>query len=199
MSKDKAKNPWEKREANHHTDPVSKAGESLHQGDELMEEALEQEIEDLAGAEKASKNEQVVQQKLAEAQDQLIRAHAEIENVRRRAEHDVARAHKFGVERLVQELVPILDSLEQALQNKSDNNAVIEGVELTYKLFLDVLTKFNVKQLNPLKEKFNPQLHEAISMQEDKAVEPNTVLAVVQKGYTLNERLIRPARVVVSR
>jgi len=129
----------------------------------------------------------------------LMRAKAEIENIRRRAEQDVARAHKYALEKFVKELIAVVDSLEHALAAEGAENAVREGVELTYKMFLDVLAKHGVKQIDPVNEKFNPENHEAMSMQPSADVEPNTVLAVYQKGYLLNDRLVRPARVVVSK
>lgn len=133
--------------------------------------------------------------------EKSVRAVAELENVKRRAERDIASAHKFGLEKLITSLLPVIDSLEQALQSvdKTQDKNTAEGLELTMKLFLDALTKMDVEQLNPQGAPFDPTHHEAMSMQEDATVAPNTVLMVFQKGYKLNDRVIRPARVIVSK
>lgn len=139
------------------------------------------------------------EQQAHENWEKAVRATAELENVRRRATEDVRNAHKFGIEKFVNALLPIADSLEQALQGAEQDAKQREGIELTMKLFLDALEKFDVRQINPEGEVFDPQLHEAISMQDAPGVAPNTVLVVFQKGYTLHNRVIRPARVIVSR
>lgn len=146
-----------------------------------------------------------LEEKLTEAEQQAhdnwekaVRAMAELDNVRRRAERDVANAHRYGAEKLITSLLPVIDSLEQALGLASDN-AMQEGLELTMKLFLDVLTKFEVEQINPEGEMFDPHQHEAMAMQPSDEVSPNTVLAVFQKGYRLSDRVIRPARVIVAK
>ncbi|KTC98888.1 nucleotide exchange factor GrpE [Legionella erythra] len=133
--------------------------------------------------------------------EKSVRAIAELDNVRRRAERDVANAHRYGQEKLISSLLPILDSLEQALQlaDKDANTAMYEGLQLTMKLFLDVLDKHDVKQLDPQGETFNPQEHEAMSMQDVPGAAPNSIVAVFQKGYKLNDRIIRPARVIVAK
>jgi len=131
--------------------------------------------------------------------EKLVRAQAELDNVRRRAEREVANAHRYGQEKLMTSLLPIVDSLEQALQIAAEDAAMKEGLELTMKLFLDVLQKYDVQQIDPMGAPFDPQEHEAMSMQEAPDAPPNTVLTVFQKGYKLNDRLIRPARVIVSK
>ena len=141
---------------------------------------------------------------LAEQQEIVLRAQAEVQNMRRRCEQDVERAHKFALEKFSGELLTVMDNLERALQavtNKDDDNvkALYEGVELTQKGFLETLNKFDIVQVDPVGEPFDPQQHEAMSMVENNDVEPNTVLNVVQKGYLLNGRVIRPAMVMVSR
>lgn len=142
-------------------------------------------------------------EELATAKDQAVRAQAEVQNVRRRAEQDVEKAHKFGQEKLVNDLLPIIDNLERALENINADDeavkAVIEGVELTLKSFQDTLARHNVEAINPVGEPFDPQLHQAMSMVESPDAEPNTVLNVFQKGYSLHGRLVRPAMVVVSK
>jgi molecular chaperone GrpE len=141
------------------------------------------------------------EQKAHENWEKAARAVAELDNVRRRAERDVANAHRYGLEKLLTSLLPIVDSLEQALQlaDASANSSMIEGLELTLKLFLDVLEKHDVKQLNPEGAIFDPQEHEAMSVLEVPDVAPNSIVTVFQKGYKLNDRIIRPARVIVAK
>jgi molecular chaperone GrpE len=141
---------------------------------------------------------------LAEQQDSVLRAQAEVQNMRRRCEADVEKAHKFALEKFSAELLTVIDNLERALDAVPDSagesvNALREGVELTLKGFLETCEKFNIRQLNPEGEPFDPQMHQAISMVPNPDVEPNTVVAVVQKGYLLNDRVIRPAMVMVSK
>ncbi len=132
--------------------------------------------------------------------DQATRAMAELENVRRRAERDVAQAHLYSLERFAKELIPIIDSLEQALQlvDEHADQIMSDGLSLTMKLFLSVIGKFKIEQLDPVGEPFNPQEQEAMSMQESDAPS-STVVMVFQKGYKLNDRVIRPARVIVAK
>jgi molecular chaperone GrpE len=141
---------------------------------------------------------------LAEQQDSVLRAQAEVQNMRRRCEADVEKAHKFALEKFSAELLTVIDNLERALDAVPDSagesvNALREGVELTLKGFLETCEKFNIRQLNPEGEPFDPQMHQAMSMVPNPDVEPNTVVAVVQKGYLLNDRVIRPAMVMVSK
>ncbi|MEX0739557.1 MAG: nucleotide exchange factor GrpE [Pseudohongiella sp.] len=155
---------------------------------------LEQALERLDQAEAAA----------AGHQADILRLHADMQNVRRRAEQDVEKAHKYGQEKLVSDLLPVLDNLERALQAVDGDEheklgALRQGVELTLKSFLDCLKKFNVEVLDPVGEPFNPQFHQAMGMQESTTAEPDTVLAVMQKGYSLNGRVLRPAMVMVSR
>lgn len=142
------------------------------------------------------------QEEIAQLKDQLLRNQADAQNARRRAEKDIENAHKYALDKFSVELLPIIDNLERALESADVSNpdlqAVIEGIELTHKSFLDVLAKFNIQQLNPVGEPFDPQYHEAMSMVPAPDAEPNSVLNVVQKGYTLHGRLIRAAMVVVS-
>ena len=142
------------------------------------------------------------QQRADENWDKLVRLQAEMENVRRRAERDVSSAHKYGSEKLVKSLLPVVDSLERGLEIVADGSpevkAMHEGMELTLKMLLETLSKNGVKQLDPVGEPFNPEEMEAVSMQPSPEVEPNTVLTVMQKGYLLNDRLVRPAMVMVS-
>lgn len=141
------------------------------------------------------------EQKAHENWEKSVRALAEVDNIRRRAERDVEHAHRYGVEKLVKELIPVLDSLEQALQAaiSANDQSMIEGIELTHKLLINALGKFDVRPIEPLNEAFNPNHHEAMAMMESEEVAPNTVINVFQKGYVLGERVVRPARVVVSK
>jgi len=132
-----------------------------------------------------------------------MRTQAEMDNLRKRAERDVQNAHKFGIEKLIGELLPVLDSMEMgmaAIDNSDETTAkLVEGMELTIKMFSDALQKVGVSQVDPMGEVFNPEFHQAMSMIENPDAEPNTVMAVMQKGYVLNERLVRPAMVVVTK
>lgn len=134
--------------------------------------------------------------------EKTLRLQADLENMRRRAEREVANAHKYGLDKFADALVPIVDSLERGLQasQSTDENVKVlrEGVEMTLKMFVDVLKRFGVIQIDPLNEPFNPAQHEAVSVQPHETAAPNTVVAVFQKGYMLNDRLLRPAMVVVS-
>ncbi|WP_414830479.1 nucleotide exchange factor GrpE [Alteromonas sp. H39] len=140
---------------------------------------------------------------IKEQQDAVLRARAEMENARRRAEGEVEKARKFALERFAGELLPVVDNLERAIEvGDAENEAVkplLEGVEMTRKTFISSIEKFGLAVVDPQGESFNPDLHQAMSMQESAEHEPNTVMAVMQKGYTLNGRLLRPAMVMVSR
>ncbi|WP_370280347.1 nucleotide exchange factor GrpE [Pontibacterium sp.] len=145
---------------------------------------------------------EVAQAEVAAMKDQMLRGQAEIQNIRRRAEQDVEKAHKFGLEKFATEMLSVVDNLERAIEAAGDDDAVKpmrEGVEMTLNMFVSGLAKFNVEQLNPEGEPFNPELHQAMSMVPAEGVAANTVVAVMQKGYTLNGRLVRPAMVMVAK
>ncbi|QFI36377.1 nucleotide exchange factor GrpE [Moritella marina ATCC 15381] len=139
----------------------------------------------------------------AEFKDAALRAKADADNIRRRAAIDVDKAKKFALEKFANELLPVIDNMERGLQHADKTNEallpLIEGIELTAKSLESALEKFGVKSVNPEGEKFNPELHQAMSMIENPDVEPNTVITVMQKGYELNGRLIRPAMVMISK
>lgn len=142
----------------------------------------------------------------AKYRDIALRAEAEMENVRRRAARDVEHAHKFGIEKLIQNILPVIDSLEKGIESAEQvsaaegaTKAIIEGMNLCLKMLTDVLAKEGLNIVDPSGEPFNPNLHQAMSMVENPDMEPNSVVAVMQKGYTLNERLVRPAMVMVSK
>lgn len=163
-----------------HEDSINQTGESL-------EEQVEHELDEAGSQAK-------------EQFDRILRLQADIENMKRRAEKDVASAHKYAVEKLLKELLPIMDSLEMALKSSenADSKTLIEGVELTHKMFIDTLQKHGVESIDPEGGVFDPEKHQAVSMQVNPNLEPNSVLNVMQKGYSLNGRLVRPAMVVVS-
>jgi len=183
--------------------------------DELVQVEPEETI--ASDADEAEVSEELsvefLQVKLAEAnakindqKDSVLRAQAEMQNLRRRTERDVENAHKFALEKFSGDLLPVVDSLERALQSAADEDGLddaakvaFEGVELTLKMLLDALKKHGVEQLDPTGEPFNPEFHEAMSMQPNPDMEPNSVMMVLQKGYRLNSRLVRPAMVVVSK
>jgi molecular chaperone GrpE len=156
--------------------------------------SLEQALEKLAQAELAAEK----------AHDDLLRVQAEMQNLRRRTEQDIEKAHKYGQEKFSAELLSVMDNLERSLDAASAHEneavkAIYDGVDLTLKSFSDCFSKFNIEAVDPLGEPFDPALHQAMSMQENPDVEPNTVIAVMQKGYTLHGRVIRPAMVMVAK
>ena len=143
-----------------------------------------------------------IEAELAKVKDQLLRTIAESENIRRRASRDVENAHKFAIEKLLNDLFPVLDSLEKAVETANQTEgagAIAEGVELSLKMFLATLEKSGVVQIDPLGEPFDPQHHEAMAMVPNPDAEPNSVMDVMQKGYVLNERLVRAAKVIVTK
>lgn len=155
---------------------------------------LEQALERLNDAEDAAQ----------QAKEDLLRVQADMQNLRRRTQQDIEKAHKFGQEKLSSQLLSVADNLERSLAATSDSEdevvkAIHEGVDLTLKSLSDCFKKFNIEAVDPMGEPFDPQLHQAMSMQESPDAEPNTVIAVMQKGYTLHGRVLRPAMVMVSK
>ena len=132
--------------------------------------------------------------------DKYLRAAAELDNVRKRAARDMENARKFALERFATELLAVRDSLEMGLQAAEGAAAadIIEGSKTTLRQLASTMERFGVAEVDPQGEPFDPALHEAMTLQQSAEVEPNTVLTVFQKGYTLNGRLLRPARVVVA-
>jgi len=174
--------------------------------DELEEVSIEElEEEILEVSEETQEDHDEVELLKAEAEkwkETALRSEAESQNIRRRAEKDVQNAHKFGVEKLIKEMLPVIDNLDRALESADTENESLkpmtEGVELTLKSFVAALEKFDVKQIDPVGEPFDPQLHQAMTMIEQPDAEPNSVIAVMQKGYEMHGRLVRPAMVVVN-
>jgi molecular chaperone GrpE len=179
--------------------------------DELENEAIEASAEAEAGEQTSEASDEGdltqlledARSKADEHWDQLMRTRAELDNLRKRNQRDLENAHKYALERFAQEVLPIWDSLElghQAAQDEEvDVQRLREGTELTLKLLTDVMNKQGIEQIDPLGEPFNPEYHQAMTMQERDDVPPNTVVGVMQKGYMLNGRLLRPAMVLVSK
>ena len=172
------------------------AAETVAVEGEVVDEAAARiaELEKALAASEAKFNEQ---------QDSVLRARAEMENARRRAEAEVEKARKFALERFAGSLLDVIDNLERAVMvADAENEAIkpmLEGVEMTLKSFVSTIEKFGMTPIDPQGQAFNPELHQAMSMQESADFAPNTVMAVMQKGYELNGRLLRPAMVMVSR
>jgi molecular chaperone GrpE len=173
-------------------------------GAEASQAAQEQ---DGAGADPATRLAQL-EQALAEARqqvqtqrDQYLRAAAELDNVRKRAQRDVENASRYGLEKFAAELLPVLDSLELAVSNaaRADARSLAEGQSATLKLLNRAFEKLNIRPIEPVGAPFDPALHEAVMAQESSTAEPNAVLQVVQRGYELAGRLLRPARVIVAK
>jgi molecular chaperone GrpE len=167
--------------------------------EEAAANAGEGEVDELA-----ERIQEAVSAALAEQRDMVLRAQAEVQNMRRRCEADVEKAHKFALEKFSAELLTVMDNLERALAAVPDPRddkirGLCEGVELTLKGFLEILNKFSIEQIDPTGQPFDPQLHQAMTMVPNPNMEPNTVMDVMQKGYTLNGRVLRPAMVVVSK
>ena len=170
---------------------------------------LEKSKKDAEDKEKNVANIEFLQEQLKKIQDEskenldkVLRVQAEMENLRKRTVRDVENAHKYALEKFINELLPILDSLELGLSASANTKNVDElykGMELTLEMFNKALEKFGVKIIDPQGEKFNPELHEAVSMQEIEDSESGIIIAVMQKGYLLNDRLIRPAMVIVAK
>ncbi len=171
----------------------NQATEGASDGPDATPLSVEELTARLAAAEK----------KAADNWEQLLRTKAEMENIRRRAQKDLENAHKFALEKFVSEMLAVKDSLEMGIEATQKENAEIdtlhEGNKMTLSMLSGVFDKFNVVELDPSGEKFNADHHQAMSMQPNGECEPNTVLAVMQKGYLLNDRLVRPAMVIVSK
>ena len=180
-------------------EPVEQVEVEQEQAQEEVQTELspEEEIAGLYAELEAAK------QTIADQKDSVVRAAADVENIRRRAAQDVEKAHKFALEKFANELLPVIDNLHRAIEFSDKENEtlkpVLEGVEMTLKSFEDAVAKFGVETVNQQGEVFNPDFHQAMSIQPSNDVAPNTVLAVMQKGYTLNGRLLRPAMVMVSK
>ncbi|VAW46456.1 Heat shock protein GrpE [hydrothermal vent metagenome] len=170
--------------------------EALEASDEALEQAQETVSEDIEAMLAESRSE------AEKHKDMALRIQADMENLRRRTRLDVESAHKYALDKFVNALIPAMDSMEMGMEAAYKEDASIEslreGIDMTFKQLLDVLAEFNVERIDPKGEKFDPQQHEAMTMIPSPDHESNTVVDVIQKGYTLNERLVRPARVIVA-
>lgn len=183
----------------------AKQDESQTPGKGPVEETGESESipeEDTVSVDEFVEQLELATQKAEENWEKLLRVQADMDNLRRRTTKDIENAHKFGLEKFVRELLPVLDSLELGIQAGVGDSPEAakwrEGSELTLKLFHTVFEKMNIVPVDPVGEMFNPEKHQAMSMQATADAEPNTIVNVVQKGYLLNERLMRPAMVIVA-
>ena len=192
MAEDNPKQPTEADEADITAAVAAAMAAATGEGEEPIE----------ASTESADAAPQDLEAELAAAQDAALRAQADAMNVQRRSEQEIDKARKFALERFFGDLLGVVDNLERAMESSSDaggDAALIEGIELTHKGFMDVLTKYGVVPVDPMGEPYDPETAQAMSMVEQPDAEPNTVVAVMQKGYTLNGRLLRPAMVMVSK
>lgn len=176
-----------------------------------MNETTQSELPDNAEAEAAaaapatSDQQAEIEQlraQVAELKNEVLRGRADLDNQRKRAERDIESAHKYGLERFVHDLLPVKDSLDLGLaaaMSATDVAKLREGMALTIKMFDDFFEKLNIRQLHPEGERFDPEFHQAMTMEEASHVAPGTVTRVMQSGYTLNQRLLRPALVVVAK
>ena len=186
--------------------------ENKIQEEELQNDAVASEDENALDAETDAMISRITELEAAleaseatvkEQQDSALRARADVENIRRRTEQEIDKARKFALERFANELLPVIDNMERALEMADKENEalkpMLEGVELTLKTMKDSVAKFGLVELNPEGEAFNPEFHQAMSIQESAEHAPNTVMLVMQKGYALNGRVVRPAMVMVSK
>jgi molecular chaperone GrpE len=175
---------------------------------ELME--VEELSEDFEANASAGNEEESIERQLERTQetvkdywDQIMRLKAEMENNRKRAVRDIENAHKFALKNFTEALLPVIDSMDMGQQAAAAENAslksIVEGTNMTETMFVQVLEKHGLKRLNPVGEKFNPEQHQAISMIEDENVKSDHVINVMQKGFSLNDRLVRPAMVIVAK
>lgn len=175
--------------------------------EQVSEEIVQQVQEDEAILSSPEKNADSLEAQLEDAQakaaenwEQYLRAKAEMDNLRRRNAKDVENAHKYGIEKFVSELLPVLDSMVMGLTiEDASAESQREGMKLTMSMLEKMMEKLGIEEIDPLNEKFDADKHQAMTVQPAADVEPNTVIAVMQKGYALNERLIRPAMVMVSK
>ncbi|MDR0805147.1 MAG: nucleotide exchange factor GrpE [Enterobacteriaceae bacterium] len=190
------------KEQNTPNEQASEETLNEHQQVESEEQAAETDASNQYSERIANLEAQLAQAQQLEREN-VLRVRAEVENVRRRAEQDVEKAHKFALEKFSIELLPVIDNLERALESANKENpdlaSLTEGVELTLKSLLGAVRKFGVEAVEEVNVPFNPELHQAMTLMESADHQPNHVMMVMQKGYTLNGRLIRPAMVAVSK
>jgi molecular chaperone GrpE len=180
---------------------------NLDQAESAEQEMLEDEHKDEEKLESPDKNADSLEAQLEQAQakatenwDHFLRAKAEMDNLRRRNTKDVENAHKYGIEKFVTELLPVMDSMAMGVGvEEATAESLREGMVLTMDMLKNMMEKLGIEEIDPMNEKFDAEKHQAMTMQPNPDVEPNTVIAVMQIGYSLNDRLIRPAMVMVSK
>jgi len=191
---------------------MSEQAQNLNENEELVEEVQQETTATEDPLKEAIARVQELEEQLKaqveetskKEQDLLLRTRAEIDNMRRRSEQDVEKAHKFALEKFSKELLTVVDNLERGLDaldkavTDETTQALVDGVEMTHKEFISTLGKFGVEAVGVVGEAFNPELHQAISMQPAEGIEPNHISVVLQKGYTLQGRVLRPAMVMVA-
>ena len=179
--------------------------EELTSVDEQLASTVDDEIsapEEVMAEESGLDTSSELTEEIKLLKEEVLRARADVENVRKRAEKDIAAAHKYGLERLLQELLPVKDSIDMGLEATAASESIQplrEGMELTVKMFSEFFEKLNVQMVDPVNEKFDPEFHQAMMTEVSASTEEGYVLRVMQKGYLLNDRLVRPALVVVSK
>jgi len=203
MSEDQKKTPEEQSVDTQPENAEATSAKAQDTGAESDAQASVETAQEVDMVAELTKKLALAEQKVKDQQDSVIRAKAEMENVRRRATQDVEKAHKFALDKFAEGLLPVIDSMELAITHadKEDEalKPMIEGVELTLKSMLTTIEKFGLTVVNPVEQAFDPEKHQAMSMQVVEGVAANQVIAVMQKGYELNGRLIRPAMVMVSK
>ena len=180
------------------TEEVQQSGAAM---EEQASPAEEQAQEPTGQIEELQQKVELLEKQAQDSLDSALRAQAELDNVRKRSSRDVENAHKYALEKFAADVLPVLDSMElgvNSVEESPENPTLKEGMELTLKLFRDVLEKYGIEQVQTDGEKFDPEKHEAVSMQQTEDSESGDIISVFQKGYTLNGRLIRPAMVVVA-
>ena len=187
----------DKTDPDHEGEDAVTEGEAVVSGDAAT---LGEAQEETDGGSAEHSAERDLEAELAAAQDAALRAQADAVNIQRRSEQEIEKARKFALERFCGDLLSVVDNLERALESAGDDQGIaslLEGIELTRKGLMDVLVKYGVESVDPMGEPFDPETAQAMSMVEQPDAEPNSVIAVMQKGYTLNDRLLRPAMVMV--
>lgn len=189
----------DKTDPDHEGEDAVTEGEATVSGDAAT---LGEAQEETDGGSAEHSAERDLEAELAAAQDAALRAQADAVNMQRRSEQEIEKARKFALERFCGDLLSVVDNLERALESAGDDQGIaslLEGIELTRKGLMDVLVKYGVESVDPMGEPFDPETAQAMSMVEQPDAEPNSVIGVMQKGYTLNGRLLRPAMVMVAK
>ncbi|MBL6699196.1 MAG: nucleotide exchange factor GrpE [Luminiphilus sp.] len=189
----------DKTDPDHEGEDAVTEGEATVPGDAAT---LGEAQEETDGGSAEHSAERDLEAELAAAQDAALRAQADAVNMQRRSEQEIEKARKFALERFCGDLLSVVDNLERALESAGDDQGIaslLEGIELTRKGLMDVLVKYGVESVDPMGEPFDPETAQAMSMVEQPDAEPNSVIGVMQKGYTLNGRLLRPAMVMVAK